>query len=330
MKNYRIVIDSLGSDKGPESAIKGAAVLLERNPAILITLVGDERLIKEKLEEYGADLNRVKIVDAPEAITNYDNIAEAFFKKPNASVLKALKETGQDEEVIGMLTAGNSGAILMGCMKYLSLPNMQRPCLSAILPAQRGGFTCVVDCGASIDVNKAQLVQFAHLGSDFMKKLYKIERPKVALLSNGVEKTKGNHLVKETYPILEADETINFVGNVEGLNALSGDCDVLVCDGFAGNQILKVTEATATRVIGDIVAYIKKNDRKDIMPLVQSLMGIYDLTNLGGAIVLGVKKTVIKCHGCSGPEAFANTADILIALEEGKSFFEGKDPREAK
>lgn len=327
MKSYRIVIDSLGSDQGPEAAIKGAAMLLEKYPDLLITLVGEQTLIEEKLKELNADMTRVKVVDAPESITNFDNIAEAFFKKPNASVLKGLKELGQDESTIGMLTAGNSGAILMGSMKYLSLPNMQRPCLSAILPATRGGFTCVVDCGASIDVNKAQLHQFAILGSEFMKRLYKIESPKVALLSNGVEKTKGNHLVKEAYPLLEEDKSINFIGNVEGLNALSGDCDVLVCDGFAGNQILKVTEATATRVISDIVKYIKKNNRPDMMPLVQSLMNTYDLTNLGGAIVLGVKKPVIKCHGCSGPEAFYNTADILINLEEGKSFFEGKDFR---
>ena len=329
MKQYRIVIDSLGSDKGPEAAIKGAIKLLEKREDVLLTIVGDKSLIEKMLLDAHSDMTRVKIVDAPEEITNLDNIGEAFFKKPNASVLKGIQELANDDSTIGMVSAGNSGAIIMGSIKYLIVPG-QRPCLCAMIPAEKGGFTCVVDCGASIDVNKTQLHQFAHLGSDFMKRLYKIERPRVALLSNGVERTKGNALVKETFPILEADKDINFVGNVEGTNALSGDCDVLVCDGFAGNQILKVTEATATRVIRDIVKYIKKNDKPEMMPLVQNLMGIYDLSNLGGAIVLGVKKTIVKCHGCSGPDAFVNTADILINLEEGKSFFEGKDVRERK
>lgn len=324
MKSYRIVIDSIGSDQGPEAAIKGAALLLERRKEILVTIVGDENLIKEKLAEYGADTSRVKIVNAPEAITNFDNVAEAFFKKPNASVLQGIKELAEDESTIGMLTAGNSGAVLMGSMKYLTISPSQRPCLGAIIPAEKGGFTCIVDCGASIDVNKSQLHQFAIIGSDFMRKLYKIESPRVALLSNGVESTKGNHLVKETFPILQEDKSINFIGNVEGTNALSGDCDVLVCDGFAGNQILKVTEATATRVIRDVVKYIKKNNRPDMMPIVQSLMGTYDLSNLGGAIVMGVKKPIIKCHGCAGADAFNNVADILINLEEGNSFFEGR------
>ncbi len=326
MKQYRIVIDSLGSDQGPEAAIKGAIKLLDKRKDVLITLVGDEKLIMDMLNESKSDISRVKIINAPEEITNYDNVTAAVFEKPNASVLKGIKELSDDETTIGMISAGNSGAILMGAIKFLLLPGL-RPCLCAMIPAEKGGFTCVVDCGASIDVNKSSLHQFAHLGSDFMKKLYKIERPRVALLSNGVERTKGNKLVKETFPLLEEDEEINFVGNVEGTNALSGDCDVLVCDGFAGNQILKVTEATATRVIKDIVKYIKKNNKPEMMPLVENLLKIYDLSNLGGAIVLGTKKTIIKCHGCSGPDAFVNTADILINLEEGKSFFEGKDVR---
>lgn len=322
MKTYRIVIDTLGSDQGPSATISGAALLLKRREDVVLTLIGDEALIKTSLEAEGVDLNRVKIVNATDTITNFDNVAEAFFKKPNASVFLGLKELKEDASTIGMLTAGNSGAILMGTMRYIP-SGYTRPCLSAVLPNEKNGFTILVDCGASIDVNSAQLVQFAKLGSQFMRNLYKIEKPKVALVSNGVEPTKGNKLVKETFPLLEADESINFVGNVEGSNALAGDCDVLVCDGFAGNQILKVTEGTAKRVITDIVKYIKKNNKPEMMPLVQHLMKTYDMTNLGGAIVLGAQKTVIKCHGSSGPEAFSNVADILINLDDGNTFFEG-------
>ena len=196
MKQYRIVIDSLGSDQGPEAAIKGAIKLLEKREDVLLTIVGDKSLIEKMLLDAHSDMARVKIVDAPEEITNLDNIGEAFFKKPNASVLKGIQELANDDSTIGMVSAGNSGAIIMGSIKYLIVPG-QRPCLCAMIPAEKGGFTCVVDCGASIDVNKTQLHQFAHLGSNFMKRLYKIERPRVALLSNGVERTKGNALVKE-------------------------------------------------------------------------------------------------------------------------------------
>lgn len=325
MKNYHIVIDTMGADKGPEVTIEGAKLILEKHPNIFVTLVGDESFIKNKVKELSIDESRITIVNAPDAITNNDNIAEAFFSKPNASVLSAIKELKNDDEIIGLLTAGNSGAILMGSMKYNNVDSLARPCLSAILPSEDGGFTCLVDCGASIDVNKSQLHQFAKVGTDFMRRLYKIERPRVALLSNGVEDTKGNKLVKETFPVLKEDPELNFVGNVEGSNALKGTCDVLVCDGFVGNQILKATEAAATRVIKDVVKYIKKNNRPDMMPIVQDLMSKYDLTDLGGAIVLGGKKTIIKCHGSSGPNAFMNTAEILINLEEGKSFFGEKN-----
>ena len=319
--NFEIVIDTLGSDKGPEAIILGASLLLKEDQNIKVVLVGDEILIKEQVAKLAMDESRVKIIDAKDTITNLDNIMSAFYDKPNASVLLSLKELSENENAIGMLSAGNSGAIIMGTIKYLRTENLQRPCMAAVLPCSDGSFTCLVDTGATIDCSSSQLHDFARLGRDFMHDLFKIESPRVGLLSNGAEPTKGNKLVKETHHILAEDSTINFIGNVEGNKALSGVCDVLVADGFDANQVLKVTEGTAERVIRDIVIYSKKNNRPDLMPLVQHLMQTYDISSLGGGIVLGARKTVIKCRGNSGEMAILNTGKMLINLANNRKMY---------
>ena len=320
--NFEIVIDTLGSDKGPGAILLGASLILKEYQDIKLVLVGDEVLIQEKIKELEMDASRIKIIDAKDTINNTDNIMNAFYDKPNASILLALKELSENENTIGLLTAGNSGAILVGAIKYLRTPDLQRPCMSAILPAMDGSFTCLVDTGATIDCSSKQLHDFARLGRDFMRDLFKIKNPRVGLLSNGAEPTKGNKLVKETHQILANDESINFIGNVEGNKALSGCCDVLVADGFDANQVLKVTEGTAERIIRDIVIYSKKNNRPDLMPLVQHLMQQYDISSLGGGILLGVRKTVIKCRGNSGEMAIFNTAKMLINLANNRKVYE--------
>ncbi len=322
--NFEIVIDTLGSDKGPEAIILGASLLLKEFDYIKVVLIGDENVIKEQIAKLEMDINRIKIIQSEGTITNLDNIMSAFYDKPNASVLLALKELSENENAIGMLSAGNSGAIIMGAIKYLRTPTLQRPCMAAVLPAMDGSFTCLVDTGATIDCSSKQLHDFARLGRDFMHDLFKIDNPRVGLLSNGAEPTKGNHLVKETYPLLEADETINFIGNVEGNKALSGICDVLVADGFDANQVIKVTEGTAERIIRDIVIYSKKNNKPELMQLVQHLMQTYDISSLGGGIVLGAKKVVIKCRGNSGELAILNTGKMLINLASNKKMYEGR------
>ena len=321
-KKFEIIIDTFGSDKGPEAIILGASLLLKEYDNVITVLVGDETLIKSKIKELEMDESRVKIIDAKDTITNLDNVLNAFYDKPNASVLLALKELSENENAIGVLSAGNSGAILMGTIKYLRREDLQRPCMAAILPASNGGFVCLVDVGATIDCSSKQLHEFALLGRDFMHDLFKIKNPRVGLLSNGAEPTKGNKLVKETHQILKDDASINFIGNVEGNKALSGNCDVLVADGFSANQVLKVTEGTAERIITDIVKYIKMNNRQDMMPLVGHLMATYDLSSLGGGIVLGAKKTVIKCRGNSNEQAILNTGKMLINLAENRDVYD--------
>ena len=328
MAQYKIVIDTLGSDKGPETIILGASLALQEFPELSITLVGPESLINEKIKELNMDASRVKIIPAEETITNYENPYTGIMNKPQASLVQAMKEVGSDDYA-GMLTAGSSGAILMGSFRFLSDENKTRPCMAAVLPNGEGAYTCLVDTGATIDCTSSQLHSFAKLGSDLMKKMYGIESPKVGLLSNGAEPTKGNHLVKETYPILAEDKSLNFIGNVEGNMALSGCCDVLVCDGFAGNQVLKNTEGMAKRLITDIVVYSKKKNRPEFMEVAQYLMKTYDISALGGGIVLGVRKVIIKCRGNSDERAIVNTTRMLINHASGEAIFTKKEREDA-
>ena len=319
-KNFTIVIDTLGSDKGPEAILEGAQMVLDEFPNVNLTLVGDEELIKSK----GFPTERVKIIHAPETVTNYDNPVEAFYKKKDSvSAFKAVEECSKDENAVGVIAAGNTGALLVSTLRYLLNEKRTRPCLAAILPNMQKGFTCLVDTGASIDAGPSQLVEFAHLGSDFMKKLYKIENPRVGLLSNGSEPTKGNHLVKETYPLLAKEEGINFIGNVEGNKALSGMCDVLVAEGFAGNQVLKNTEGTAVALITEIMKFGKKTGNEAIAQQIAGyLMKTYDFESLGAGIMLGTRKYVLKCRGSSGPIAIKNAVKILVNIMDNKTFYE--------
>ena len=330
MEQYKIVIDALGSDKGPEAIILGASLALKAHPELFITLVGPEALINEKIKEFEIDTSRLKVINATETITNYENPFAAIMSKPNASLVLAMKEVGKEEEnYAGMITAGSSGAILMGSFRFLSDENKTRPCMAALLPNGKASYTCVVDTGATIDCTPSQLHSFAHLGSDLMKKMYGIENPKVGLLSNGAEPTKGNHLVKETFPILAEDKSLNFVGNIEGNNALSGDCDVLVCDGFAGNQVLKNTEGMAKRLITDIVVLSKKRNRPEFMEVAQYLMKTYDISALGGGMVLGTRKLIIKARGNSDERAIVNISQMVMNYASGAALLTKEQRDEA-
>ena len=330
MEQYKIVIDTLGSDKGPEAVILGASLALKENPDLFVTLVGPEDLIKQKINELEMDASRIKIISANETITNYENPYTGIMNKHDASLVLAMKEVGKDgENYAGMITAGSSGAILMGSFRYLSDEVKTRPCMAALLPNEAGSYTCLVDTGATIDCTSGQLHQFAHLGSKLMKKMYGVESPKVGLLSNGAEPTKGNHLVKETFPILAEDKELNFIGNIEGNNALSGECDVLVCDGFAGNQVLKNTEGIAKRLIKDIVILSKKRNKPEFMEVAQYLMKTYDISALGGGMVLGTRKLIIKARGNSDERAILNISKMLINYAKGEALLTKEQRLEA-
>lgn len=327
MAEYKIAIDVMGSDNGPEVLMDGAIAALNENSELKVVLFGDKSVIEKKLCDADIDASRVEVVHSDSVVTNYDDPMEAIFKKTDSSLVMALSALGERDDILGMINASSTGALLAGSLRYVPAKVLKRPALAAILPAESGGFTCLVDTGANIDCNATTLVDFAHMGSDFMKECYHIESPKVGLLSNGTEETKGNRLVKETHALLKQDGELNFIGNIEGNRALSGDCDVLVTDGFAGNQVFKSSEGIARRIITDIVRYAKANDSREAMDIVKHLMGIYDFNSLGGGIVLGAGKPIIKARGSANAESVKNISAMLLNMLKNRDVFYGKDFR---
>lgn len=321
---YKVVIDTKGSDKGAQTVIKGAKMALDRFEELEVLLVGDEDVIQKECAELGADMSRVEILHAPQTVTNYDSPVTALFEKPESSLVKAMDALSKREDLVGFVGAGSTGALIASAARYLGGKERKRPALSAVLPSISGGFTCVVDTGATIDCDANMLLHFAKMGSDFMKEMYGIESPRIGLLSNGAEETKGNKVVKEAHQLIKNEESLNFIGNVEGNNALSGVCDVLVCDGFAGNQVLKVTEGTAKRIITDVVKFAKKTGSEEIMKVVGHLMSMYDIASLGGGNVLGVIKPVVKAHGSSDEKAIVSTTQMVLNMVQNKQIFDSK------
>ena len=306
--NYQsIIIDTLGSDKGSEEVIFGASLLLNQYPNLHLILVGDENLIKKHI----SDLSRVSIIHTLEKVDNNDDVLKSIYDKPNASIYLACKELKENDSAVGLISSGNTGGMLMGVMKYLRKDPNLRPCLSALMPNIDGTNTLLVDVGATVDCSANQLHDFAILGRDFMSNIFDIKSPRIGLLSIGEESHKGNKVTKEAHQILKEDESINFVGNIEGNIALTGICDVLIGDGFTMNQLIKVTEGTAKRIIRDVSLL-----RKDDLELIKSLINKYDLPNLGGGIILGSTKLVMKCRGNSSREAILNVGKILLQYIE--------------
>ena len=323
-KLYKIVVDTKGGDKGPSVILDGVAEALALHPSLAVLLVGDETALREACLTRGLPMARVELLDAPGEITNYDSPVAALFEKADASLVRGMRALAERKDLCGFLGTGSTGALLAASLRFLSERGSGRPALGALIPTESGGFTCLVDTGATIDCDAKTLHHFAHLGTDFMRKMYGIASPRVALLSNGAEETKGNRVTKEAYSILAADAALNFVGNVEGSRAFADSCDVLVCDGFAGNQVLKVTEGTARRLLTDVGRFAKKTGSADVMALLSHLMQIYDIPSLGGGNVLGVRKPVVKAHGASDAKAIVSTLGMLLNMAANRAVFDGE------
>ena len=316
----KILIDAMSGDNAPLEMIKGA-YLAKQEYKHEILLIGDENIISDIAVKEEIDLTGIRIIHSTEVITMEDRPLCVVREKKQSSMSVGLRLLAGGE-VDAFVSAGNTGVLLTGAMRYVSAERRVRPSLAAVLPSADGGFTCLVDTGATIDCTPDMLHHFARLGSDFMKNTYAIESPRVGLLSNGHESSKGNKLVKETYPLLAADESLSFVGNVEGNTALSGICDVLVCDGFAGNQVLKVTEGTATRIITDVMKYAHKTGSDEIKKLAAHLMKIYDISSLGGGVILGIGKPVIKARGNANESSVVNISEMLLNMAHNKAVFD--------
>lgn len=314
----KIVIDAFGGDNAPVEVVEGAVFAIQKIKDLTIVLTGDEDKIKSIL---GDRTKNIEIVDAKDVITNDDTPTLAIRQKKDSSLVRAFDLLKEDENVVGLISAGSTGAILTGAiMKIGRIKGISRPALCPILPTIQDDKTVMIcDSGANVDCKSEHLLHFAIMGSAYYSIMNSVAEPKIALLNNGVEEHKGNELVKETYPLMK-NLPINFVGNCEAREVMSGDVDVIVCDGFAGNVLLKTVEGTASAMSGMIKKAAKKNIFASIGALMmgkfKAIKQKMDANKYGGAPFLGCKKLVVKAHGSAKRGVIYNTIEQVVKLHE--------------
>lgn len=314
----KIIIDAMGGDHTPAAPVEAGA-RATRELGVDIVLVGKRDVIERELAKYQFDKNRLEIVHADEVITNHEEPAKAVRAKKNASVVVAgrlLKEGKGD----AMLSMGNTGALLAtGLLIVGRSKGVSRPALATLLPTDKGP-KLLIDAGANTNCKDINLVQFAVMGSIYMKNVLDIDRPRVGLMSNGEEEGKGDALTKETYPLLQR-AGVNFIGNIEGRDVMEGNADVITCDGFVGNVILKTVEGMGSVISKKVKGLFLKNMFTKIGSLfvaggLKEFKKMMDYREYGGAPLLGVKKPVIKGHGSSDAKA------AFSAIIQAKKFVE--------
>ena len=312
----RIAVDAIGGDSGPAVVVPGA-IAGARRAGVGLILTGPEATVREALAGVDASGVEVEVLDAPEVIAMDDHPAQAVRRKPKSSIVVAINAV-KDGGASAMVSAGNSGAVMAAALMGLGrIPGIDRPAIAGFIPT-RTGQCLLLDLGAVTDPKPEHLVQFAQMGSLYVARARGIPNPTVGLLSNGEEASKGNQLVRETYPLLEVAPGVNFAGNVEGRDITRGIVDVVVTDGFTGNVALKVAEGVATYV-GELIreavtaTLARKVAALILRPAFRVARQRMDYAETGGAPLLGINGTVIISHGRSNETAIANA--IMIARQ---------------
>ena len=305
-----ILIDAFGGDNAPEEVIAGTILALNERKNFNAVLVGKKDVIEKNLKGYSFDQSRVKILDAEDIITCEEEPTVAIRKKPASSICVAFKELKENADAKAFVSAGSTGAVLVGAtLKLGRISGINRPALCPILPTIIDGKNVLLmDSCANADCKPINICQFAIMGSEYAKFLG-VENPKVALLSNGAEDEKGNAFCHEVFPILKGMKTINFIGNIEARDILMGVADVVITDGFSGNVALKAMEGTVATIFKTLKREVNSSLKGKIGGLLlkksfKVVKDKLDYTKKGGAIFLGVNKTVIKTHGSSRRSAF--------------------------
>ncbi len=314
----RIALDVMGSDDGPEKIVSGAVIAAaELGSDVELTLVGDSDEIEKSLRFLDRRPKNITCVHAPNSILMSDSPAEAV-RKPNTSMAVAL-ELQSEGKVDAFVSAGNTGAIMAGSLlKLRRIPGVNRPAICALFPTKNFKTTLALDVGANSECKPLNLVQFGALGSAYVSAMYNIKRPKVGLLSIGQERVKGNTLISKSHELME-QSNLNFIGNVEGKDILSGDVDVVVTDGFTGNVILKFGESIesflTTRIRHQVSTNVFSRVGAALMsPFLRRLRRAFDYAEAGGAPLLGIEGITIVCHGASSPRAIKNGLSLAVRM----------------
>ena len=320
----KIVVDVYGGDYSPKETVLGAIGALSEVGFDLV-LFGKKEEIDGILTECTYDTDRVTVIDAPEVITNDDVPTEAVRKKQNSSLIAALRYLNENADAVGFVSSGSTGAVLTGAVLLLKrIRGINRPALCPVLPTVTEKNVLLMDCGANPEPKAINLEQYAIMASAYSKCIFGVNEPKVGLLSNGTEDKKGSPLTKEVFPILKENAAINFVGNIEGRDILSGNVDVVVCDGFSGNVALKSCEGTALAMFDMIKSGIMAGGLRAklgyllLKPVFKNIKKRMDYNDNGGAVLLGLEKIVVKAHGSSKAKAIKNSVLQVKSLYEGK------------
>lgn len=320
----KIVLDVFGGDNAPYEILNGAKEAMNKEKDFELVLCGKKEVIDAYVNDKGMDRDRITVLDASDVITNDESPVEAVRAKTESSIVKSLEYLNSDPDATAFVSAGSTGAVLTGAVLLLKrIRGINRPALSPVLPTVTDKNVLLIDCGANTEPKAINLVQFAQMGSAFMKSFYGIENPRVGLLSNGTEDKKGNTLNKETFPLLK-ESGINFSGNMEARDILSGDYDVVVSDGFSGNIALKASEGTALGIFTLIKNGIYAGGLRAkigyllLKPVFKSVKRKMDYNDNGGAVLLGLQKIVVKSHGSSKAKAICNSILQAKKMVESK------------
>lgn len=314
----RVALDAMGGDFAPEMTIAGALEAVSEYD-VEVVLVGDRQRITEALRDKRYPTSRISVVHASEVVAMHEAPSTALRKKKDSSIRRVIELVKHGEADAGV-SAGHSGVAMATALFVLGkLPNVDRPAIATIMPSMKGFFV-LVDVGANVDCKPENLLQFAYMGNAYYRTLFDTPQPRVALLSIGEEDTKGNELTKEAFKALK-NARLNFIGNIEGKDLFSGDADVIVCDGFIGNIVLKVSEGLAETIIKMLKREIVdvatgKLGYLMIKPAIRNFKKKTDYSEYGGAPLLGINGAFIISHGRSSAKAIKNA--VRVASEMAK------------
>ena len=318
----KVAVDAMGGDNAPGEIVKGAVEAVNENEHVKVFLVGAEDLIREELKKYSYKPEQVETINATEVIETAEPPVMAIRKKKDSSIVKALQLV-KNGECDAFVSAGSTGATLVGGQVIVGrLKGVERPPLAPLIPTEKGA-ALLIDCGANVDARPSHLVQFAKMGSVYMESVMKVKNPKVAIVNIGAEEEKGNALVKETFPLLKSCPDINFIGSVEARDIPAGYADVIVCEAFVGNVILKLYEGVGGTLIKMVKAGMMTSLRSKIgallvKPALKETLQAFDLEQYGGAPLLGLKGLVVKTHGSSKAIEIKNSVLQCVTFKEQK------------